>query len=55
MLRYLIGGAVVVFIVLLAVGGVTGRVRASNCCSTVDPEVDARLRDPEANPRGAQA
>ena len=55
MLRYLIGGAVAAFIVLLAVGGVTGRVRASTCCSTVDPDLDARLRDPDANRRGAES
>jgi hypothetical protein len=32
-MRFLLGGIVVAFILALAVGALTGRVKARNCCS----------------------
>jgi len=42
---YLLGGFAATFLVLLVVGGITGRVRATNCCSIADPTRDARMQD----------
>jgi hypothetical protein len=36
---------VAVFVVLLVVGSVTGRVRMTSCCAVADPRCDARMRD----------
>ncbi len=58
MLQYLIGGVVVVFLVLLVVGGLTGRVKLRNCCSIANPDHDLRMRstgpDSNANPPASQ-
>jgi hypothetical protein len=44
MARYLVATPVVIFLVLLAVGALTGRVRARSCCSPADPAADLRMR-----------
>lgn len=41
---YVIGAVVLAFGALLALGAITGRVRAQNCCSVADPMNDARMR-----------
>ena len=47
MFGYVIGGAAIVFMALLAYGGITGRVRLKDrgCCTTTDPTKDLRMRD----------
>ena len=49
MIRYLLGGAVAAFMVVLAIGGLTGRVRAKGCCSTGEPWVDRVVPAPSGN------
>lgn len=46
MIRYVIGSAVIVFMVVLTYGGITGRVRLKDrgCCTT-DPGKDLRMRN----------
>ena len=44
MIQYILGGAVVVFLVLLVVGAVTGRVHVRGCCSIAEPGRDLRMR-----------
>jgi len=46
MFGYVIGGAAIVFMTVLAYGGITGRIRLKDrgCCAT-DPERDLRMRD----------
>ena len=39
-----VGVLVLAFGVLLAVGGITGRVKARNCCAIADPRHDLRMR-----------
>ena len=53
MTRYLVATPVVIFMVLLAVGALTGRVRARTCCSPADPAADLRMRplEPDGNLR----
>jgi hypothetical protein len=55
---YVLGGAVLVFLVVLAYGGLTGRVRMTSCCAVADPRRDLRMRaafedddSPEPSPR----
>jgi hypothetical protein len=36
---------VLVFLVVLAVGALTGRVRGGSCCAAADPRRDLRMRD----------
>ena len=43
-MRWLVGGAVAVPMLLLAVGALTGRVRARSCCTVADPRRDTRMR-----------
>lgn len=43
MIRYMLGGLVVLYIVVMAVGALTGRVRARSCCPA-DPARDRRMR-----------
>ena len=45
MIAYYLGGAAAAFLVFLVVGGITGRVRTTSCCSIADPTRDARMRD----------
>ena len=48
MIQYLIVGALVGFLVMLAFGGLTGRIRLqAGCCCPTDPQRDLRMRDPE--------
>lgn len=45
MVKYLLGGIVVLFLLLLVYGGLTGRVRARDgCCCPADPDQDLRMR-----------
>jgi len=41
---YLLGGIVVVYVVAMAIGALTGRVRIRPCCGVSDPRCDPRLR-----------
>ena len=41
---YILGGVVAVFVVLLLVAAVTGRLRVSACCAVADPAKDLRMR-----------
>ena len=48
MIKYLLGSIVVLFLVLLVYGGLTGRVRAqAGCCCPADPDKDLRMRGDE--------
>jgi uncharacterized membrane protein len=42
-MRYLVGFIVAVPVLLLALGALTGRVKAQSCCVPVDPNHDRRL------------
>jgi len=42
--RYLLAAIVVLPVLALAVGALTGRVRARSCCSIADPAKDLRMR-----------
>jgi hypothetical protein len=44
MTRYVVAAPIVLFLVLLLVGAVTGRVRVRTCCAVADPARDARMR-----------
>ena len=49
-IRYLIAAPVVVFLVLLVYGGLTGRVRLqAGCCCPPDPKQDLRIQAPEGS------
>ena len=52
---YLLGGLVVASALLMAWGGVTGRVKVRSCCA-VDPRRDLRMRDafPDQDTRPAR-
>ncbi len=39
-----LGCVVAAFVLMLAVGGLTGRVRAQSCCSAGDARRDLRMR-----------
>ena len=41
---YLLGGIVVLYIIAMAVGALTGRVRIQSCCGFSDPRRAPRLR-----------
>ncbi|HUW79091.1 MAG TPA: hypothetical protein VMV52_10130 [Candidatus Nanopelagicaceae bacterium] len=43
-MRYVTGGLVVLFMIVMLVGGLTGRIKAKSCCATPDPAQDARMR-----------
>lgn len=43
-MHYVVGGIFSLFVIALAVGAITGRVRASSCCAPGDPALDARMR-----------
>lgn len=46
MFFYFIGAAVLIFMLVLAFGAVTGRVKLdSGCCTPSDPNRDLRMRD----------
>lgn len=43
-MEYVVGIPVLVFLLVLAYGGITGRVRLSSCCAVADPRRDLRMR-----------
>lgn len=43
-MAYVVGIPVLVFLVALVYGGLTGRVRMTSCCSIADPRRDLRMR-----------
>ncbi len=43
-MAYVLGIPVLVFLVVLVYGGITGRVRLSSCCAVADPRRDLRMR-----------
>ena len=43
-MRWIVGAAVTLPTLLLALGAVTGRVRARSCCAIADPRCDTRMR-----------
>ena len=43
-MAYVVGGVVVLFLVALVVGAVSGRVRTTACCTPADPRRDLRMR-----------
>jgi hypothetical protein len=43
-MAYVLGIPVLVFLVALVYGGITGRVRLSSCCAVADPRRDLRMR-----------
>ena len=43
-MQYVIGAFVVVFLLALVAGAVTGRVRSRWCCAVSDPRRDLRMR-----------
>lgn len=45
-MRYLLGGLVLLYVVFLIIGLITGRVKIKSCCAIADPERDLRM-----NPR----
>lgn len=46
MFFYLIGASALAFMVVLAYGAITGRVKLDNgCCTPSDPSRDLRMRD----------
>jgi hypothetical protein len=49
-MRFFFGGLVILFMVALAAGALTGRVRARNCCSMSAAPADARLAEPTEHP-----
>jgi hypothetical protein len=45
-----LGVIVAVFTIVLAIGALTGRVKATSCCSIADPRRDLRMQDAFADP-----
>jgi hypothetical protein len=43
-MAYVFAVPVLLFLVALAYGGLTGRVRLSSCCAVADPARDLRMR-----------
>ncbi len=41
---YLVGAPALLFLLALAYGGLTGRVRLTSCCAVADPRRDLRMR-----------
>lgn len=44
-MAWLFAVPVIVFLVLLIVGGLTRRVKVRSCCGVADPRHDLRMRD----------
>ena len=44
-MEYVLAGLVVLFVLGLVVGAVSGRVNVRSCCSPADPSRDLRMRD----------
>ncbi len=51
----MIGAVLAVLVALLAVGALTGRVRARSCCAIADPERDLRMRSAFTDPQAVDA
>ncbi len=49
MIKLVLGGLVVAFVILMVIGGLTGRVRAQSCCGIADADKDLRMRTPETS------
>ena len=45
MIKYLLAAPLVLFLILLIIGGLTGRVRLQSCCSIADPDKDVRMKE----------
>ena len=46
MIGYIVGTVVIAFVVILAYGGLTGKVKMNDgCCAPNDPSKDLRMRD----------
>jgi hypothetical protein len=43
-MQYVFGVPVLLFLVALVYGGLTGRVRMTSCCAVADPARDLRMR-----------
>jgi hypothetical protein len=43
-MQYVFGVPVLLFLVALVYGGLTGRVRMASCCAVADPACDLRMR-----------
>jgi hypothetical protein len=43
-MAYVFGVPVLLFLLTLAYGGLTGRVRLTSCCAVADPRRDLRMR-----------
>jgi hypothetical protein len=43
--QYVIGSVLVLFVLALVAGALTGRVKANSCCAVADPRRDLRMRD----------
>lgn len=43
-MEFVVGIPVLVFLLVLVYGGITGRVRLSSCCAVADPRRDLRMR-----------
>jgi hypothetical protein len=55
MLRYLFATPLVIFVALLVIGSLTGRVKMRSCCGAPPPERDLRLRTDESTTTGTSA
>jgi hypothetical protein len=43
-MRYVFAAALILVILTVTVGALTGRVKASGCCAVADPRRDLRMR-----------
>ena len=43
-MQYVFGVPVLLFLVAIVYGGLTGRVRMTSCCAVADPARDLRMR-----------
>ena len=49
MIRFVLGGIVIAFLLVMVIGGLTGRVRAQSCCGVGTPDRDVRMRSVDAD------
>ena len=54
MIKVLLGGVVILFMVVFALGALTGRVRVESCCNMSDADPELRTQSPEASGSGAE-
>jgi hypothetical protein len=43
-MAYVFGVPTLIFLVVMVVGGLTGRIRLTSCCTVADPRRDLRMR-----------